>query len=234
MDIRFKRPDGKETSGYLAMPKEGEHTPGVVIVPEFWGVNDQVKKVADRLAADGYRALVVDVFHGKVTKDPKEASKMMTELDGETAVDQDIRSAVTHLEHRAPGTRVAALGFCMGGGLALAAAVRVRELNAAVSYYGIPPANLADPRQIRIPFLGHYAKKDHTHTPEKVGNLEKALESGGVNHELHRYEADHAFANDQRPEVYDRKAADLAWDRTLEFLQRTIGGSPVESFVPAP
>lgn len=234
MDIRFKRPDGNETSGYLAMPKGGENTPGVVVIPEFWGVNDQVKKVADRLAADGYRALVVDVFQGKVTKDPQEATRMMKDLDRETAVDQDIRGAVVHMEQRSPGTRVAALGFCMGGGLALAAAVRVRELDAAVTYYGIPSADLADPRQIRIPFLGHYAKKDRTHTPEKVGDLEKALEAGGVNHELHRYEADHAFANDQRPEVYDRKAADLAWDRTLAFLQRTIGGTPAASFVPAP
>jgi len=234
MEIRFKRPDGKETSGYLAMPKGGEDTPGVVVIPEFWGVNDQVKKVADRLAEDGYRALVVDVFHGKATKDPKEASRMAADLDRETAVDQDIRGAVVHMEQRSPGTRVAALGFCIGGGLALAAAVRVRELNAAVTYYGIPPVDLADPRQIRIPFLGHYAKKDRSYTPEKVGDLEKALEAGGVNHELHRYEADHAFANDQRPEVYDRKAADLAWDRTLAFLQRTIGGTPAESFVPAP
>lgn len=226
MEIHFKRPDGKEAGGYLAMPKAGENTPAVVVVPEYWGVNDQVKSIADRLAGDGYRALVVDVFHGKSTTDAKVASRMAEDLEGVDAIDEDIRGAVTHLEERSPGTRVAALGFCLGGGLALAAAVRVRELNAAVAFYGMPPAELADPRMIRIPFLGHYARKDKKYTPEKVGDLEKALEAGGVNHELHRYDADHAFFNDQRPEVYDRKAAELAWDRTLEFLQRTIGGTP--------
>ncbi len=227
MDIHFTRPDGKETRGFLAMPKAGENTPGVVVVPEWWGVNPQIRTVAERLAAAGYRALVVDVFHGQVATDATEAARMMESLHGETAVDQDIRGAVKHLEERAPGTRVAALGFCMGGGLALAAAARVRELNAAVAYYGIPRPTLADPRMVRIPILGHYAKKDRWVTPEKVGDLEKALEAGGVNHELHRYDADHAFANDTRPEVYDSKATDLAWDRTLAFLQRTIGGTPV-------
>ncbi|HWV38589.1 MAG TPA: dienelactone hydrolase family protein [Vulgatibacter sp.] len=233
MDIRFERPDGRETPGYLAMPRKGEDTPGVVVVPEFWGVNDQIEKVADRLADVGYRALVVDIFHGKATDDPAEAARMRAALDEVDAVDQDIRGAVVHSKQRSPGTRAAVLGFCVGGGLALAAAVRVRELDAAVAYYGIPSLELADPRLVRIPFLGHYAKRDRHHTPEKVGALEKALEAGGVNHELHRYDADHAFANESRPEVYDPKAAELAWDRTLAFLQRTIGGTPAESFVPA-
>ncbi|AKU92480.1 dienelactone hydrolase family protein [Vulgatibacter incomptus] len=225
MEIRFKRPDGKDARGYLAMPKAGESAPGVVVVPEHWGVDEHIKEVADRLAGDGYRALVADVFHGKVTKDAKEAGQMAAALNGQDAVDQDIRAAVVHLEERSPGSRAAVVGFCIGGGLALAAAVRVRELNAAVDFYGIPPAELADPRQIRIPFLGHFARKDRWITPEKVGVLEKQLEVGGVNHETHRYDADHAFFNDKRQEAYDAKAAQLAWDRTIAFLRRTIGGA---------
>jgi len=229
MKIRFARPDGKEIDGYLAMPEAGENSPAVVVVPEWWGLNEQIRGVADRLAAAGYRALVPDIFHGRTAKigDPRTAARMLEELDFKAAVEQDIRGAVRHLEERAPGTRAAVIGFCAGGALAIAAAVHVRELNAAVSFYGIPKPELADPRLVRIPFMGHFAHRDQSVTPERVGILENQLKEGGVNHEIHRYDADHAFFNEQRPEVYDETAAVAAWDRTIAFLQRTIGGTPM-------
>lgn len=224
MDIRFQRPDGKETGGYLAMPKDGEKSPSVVLVPEWWGVNEQIKKTANRLAEEGFRVLVIDPFNGKVAKNADEAGEMMAGLDMRDTVEQIVRGAVKHLEERTPGSRCAVMGFCMGGAIALASAVHVRELDAAVCFYGIPPKEVADPRNVRIPFQAHFAKKDDWCTPQKVDELEREMRAGGVNAEVFHYDAQHAFMNDKRPEVYDPVHAKQAWDRALQFLERTIGG----------
>lgn len=228
-EVSIKRPDGQASPAYLWVPPAGESAPGVVLLPEWWGVNEQIRGVAERLVGAGYRVLVPDIFHGQVAAigDTATARRMRDGLNLVEVVDQEIRGAVVQMEERHPGSLVAAIGFCMGGALALAAAVRVRELNAAISFYGIPKPELADPRLIRIPFLGLFAKKDQSVTPEMVDTLERQLVEGGVNHELHRYDADHAFFNEANVDVYDRDAAGRAWERAIAFLQRTIGGTPM-------
>jgi carboxymethylenebutenolidase len=221
--IEFKRPDGKSCPGYLALPSAGAEAPGIVVIQEWWGLNEQIKAVGDRFAAAGYRALVPDLFRGKVAADKDEAGHLMGSLNFPDAAEQDVRGAVQHLKAY-KDTKVAVGGFCMGGALTLIAAVRVPEMDAGVCYYGIPPKQVADPSKIRVPLILHFANRDDWCTPAAVDELEKGLSAASAKYELYRYDADHAFVNEKRPEVYDAEAAELAWDRTLAFLKRTIGG----------
>ena len=229
--IEYQRPDGQKARGYLATPAGSANAKaaGVVVAQEWWGLNEQIKGVAGRLAAAGFRALVPDLYRGKVAKNADEAGKLMGGVNWPDAVEQDLRGALNHLKS-APGAtatgagaRVAVLGFCMGGGLTLHAASRLSEPEAAVCFYGIPPESAADPRRIRAPLLCHFARKDEWCTPAAVDQLEAKLKEGKVSFELFRYDAQHAFCNEKRPEVYDAAAAKLAWERTLAFLKRNLG-----------
>jgi carboxymethylenebutenolidase len=220
--IEYARPDGKKAPGYIEMPVAGKNAPAVVVIQEWWGLNDQIKGVADRLAKAGYRALVPDLFRGKLAKDRNEASHMMNTLDWASAV-LDVRGAAQHLKSFAP-SKVAVMGFCMGGALTIIAGTKVPELDAGVCFYGIPPAEAADPSQIRIPMQFHFAKKDDWCNPPTVQKLEEAMKRGKVSYELHWYDADHAFMNEARPEVYDPNAAKVAWERALKFLANHLSG----------
>lgn len=220
--IEFARPDGKKAPGYIEMPQAGKDAPAVVVIQEWWGLNDQIKGVADRLAKAGYRALVPDLFRGKLAKNRDEASHMMNTLDWGGAV-EDVRGAVQHLKSFAP-SKVGVLGFCMGGALTILSGINVAEADAGVCFYGIPPADAADPSKIRVPMQFHFAKKDAWCNAQAVGKLEEALKRGKVSYELYWYEADHAFMNEARPEVHVPKAAKVAWERALEFLGTRLGG----------
>ncbi|MEW6267764.1 MAG: dienelactone hydrolase family protein [Thermodesulfobacteriota bacterium] len=216
--IYVTRPDGKTCPGYLSEPSGAAGAPGVVLIQEWWGLNEQIQGLADRLAADGYRVLVPDLYRGKVTTSPDEAGHMMSGLDFMDAGTQDVRGCVQHLKQAS--RRVAVSGFCMGGALTVIAAVHVPEADAAVCFYGIPPKEAADPARIRVPFQGHFATRDDWCTPALVDALEAGLARAGVPHEIHRYDAQHAFMNESRPEVYDAEASEVAWQRTLDFLGR--------------
>lgn len=217
--IEFRRPDGSACRGYLA--NAGQGAPGVVVIQEWWGLNEQMRGIADRFGRAGFNALAPDLFQGRVTQKPDEASHLMNGLDFPGATHQDIRGAVDHLCGMGGG-KVAALGFCMGGALSIAAAVHVPKLSAAVCFYGIPPKKFADPRDIRIPFPGHFARRDDWCTPAAVDALEAAMRARGATPEIYRYDADHAFFNEQRPEVYDAGCAKLAWERSLNFLAKNL------------
>jgi carboxymethylenebutenolidase len=216
------RPDGKECPAYTARPP-GQPRGAVVVVQEWWGLNAQIKGVADRLAIAGYAALVPDLYRGQVTTKADEATHRMNELDFADAAKQDIRGAVQHL--KAAGTRVAVLGFCMGGALTILSAMWLPEIDAAVCFYGIPPDEAGDPGTIQVPLQLHFATDDYWCNPKAVDALAKKLEAGKVPHELHRYDAQHAFMNEARPEVYDDAAAKLAWTRALSFLGKELAAS---------
>jgi carboxymethylenebutenolidase len=219
--IEYARPDGKKAPGWLEMPVAGKNAPAVVVIQEWWGLNNQIKGVADRLAQAGYRALVPDLFRGKLAKDRSEASHMMDTLDWASAI-VDVRGAVQHLKSFAP-SKVAVLGFCMGGALTVISGVKVPEADAGVCFYGIPPAQAADPSQIHVPMQFHFATNDDWCNPQAIAKLEEALKRGNVRYELHRYEGtQHAFMNEARPEVHDPNAAKLAWERTLKFLATNL------------
>lgn len=227
--ISYKRPDGKSVNGYLAEPKAGGAAPGMVVIQEWWGLNDQICGVADRLAAAGYRALVPDLYRGKVALEAKEAEHLMTGLDFGDAAGQDVRGAVQYL--KSTGSRKAGVtGFCMGGALTILSAVNVPEADAAVAWYGFPPLEYVDPGKIKAPLLAHWATKDEFFAIAKVEELEKKLRSAKVKFEFHRYDAKHAFANEtaigaKRPVAaaeYNGQAAELAWQRTLDFLAKNL------------
>jgi len=215
--IEIARPDGGTTKGYLATAGQGR--PGVVVIQEWWGLNDQICGVADRFARAGYNALAPDLYKGRLTTEPDEANHLMTGLDFADATHQDLRGAAQHLQ--AQSDRVAVMGYCMGGALTIAAAVHVPEFAAGVCFYGIPPKAFADPAKVRIPLQGHFANKDDWCTPDAVDDLERTLKSAGVRHEIYRYDAAHAFAN-ERSAAYDVGCANQAWERMAAFLGAQI------------
>jgi carboxymethylenebutenolidase len=218
--IQFKRPDGKTCPGYLATPKSGTAAPGFICIQEWWGLNEQIKKTADRLAEAGYRALVPDLYRGKVAKASDEASHMMANLNFPDAAEQDIRGAVQYLKQSSK--KVAVGGFCLGGALTILSAVRVPEMDAGACFYGIPDLPPAEFKKIKIPLICHFANQDGWCTPAKVNELEAALKQSKSKFEIYRYEAQHAFMNELRPQVYDAANAKLAWDRTLTFLKQAL------------
>jgi carboxymethylenebutenolidase len=221
--IRFQRPDGQHASGYLAAPAASPAAPGIVVIQEWWGLNEQIKGVADRLDAAGYRALVPDLYRGKVALEANEAEHLMTGLNFGDAAGQDVRGAVQYLKGSGPA-KVAVTGFCMGGALTVLAAVNVPELDAAVIWYGCPPLEYVDAAKIKIPLLGHWALHDDFFPISTIEKLEQMLRGAGVNFAFHRYDAKHAFANETADSTklaylkYDPSAAELAWRRTMEFL----------------
>lgn len=216
--ITFERPDGGHTQGYLA--DAGAGTPSVILIQEWWGLNDHIRALTDRMAAAGITTLAPDLYRGRLAGTADEASHMMTGLDFADATHQDLRGAVNHLAQR--GGKVGVMGFCMGGALTVASAVHVPGLSAAVCFYGIPPATFADPAQIRIPFQGHFASEDDWCTPASVKQLEAAMKQAGQHPDIHNYKAHHAFVNQTRPEVYDLACATQAWDRTVDFLRHHL------------
>jgi carboxymethylenebutenolidase len=218
--MQFKRADGKTCPGYLATPITGSSAPGFVCIQEWWGLNEQIKKTGDRLAEAGYRALVPDLYRGKIAKAADEASHLMANLNLADAAEQDIRGAVQYLKQSSK--KVAVGGFCMGGALTIFAAVRVPEMDAGACFYGIPDLPAEEIKKIKIPLICHFANKDGWITPAKVNDLEAALKRSKSQFEIYRYDAQHAFMNEARPGVYDAASATLAWDRTLKFLKNVL------------
>lgn len=224
--FQFARPDGTKTNGYLA--RAGDGAPGVVVIQEWWGLNDHIKSIADRFAERGYNALAPDLYKGRVANDADEAGHMMGGLNFADATHQDIQGAVYHLHvqgSRSPSgavSKVGVVGFCMGGALTIAAAVHIPGVDAAACFYGIPPADFAAPADIKAPIQGHFANRDDWCTPAAVDNLEAATKTLHHDVEIHRYDADHAFFNNTRPDVYDAAAAKLAWDRTHIFFDKHL------------
>ena len=223
--VEFQRPDGGRVAGYLVEPTAGVSAPGIVVIQEWWGLNDQIRGVAERLAKAGYRALVPDLYRGKSTVEAAEAEHMMKGLDFGAAAGQDVRGAVQYLKQTSP--KVGVTGFCMGGALTLLSAANVPEADAAVCWYGYPPLEYIDASKIKAPLLAHFATRDEFFPIATVDELEKKLRAAGVRFELHRYDARHAFANETAidrsiPIEYDAAAAELAWTRTLAFFDENL------------
>ncbi len=221
--VTFAAKSGASTTGEMATPAGTEKAPSVVLVQEWWGVNDHIRSLLDRLAAAGFVALAPDLYHGKVTKDAAEAGKLMTELDGDRSMDE-IAGAVAWLkaQPRSNG-KVGIIGFCMGGAFSFRAAANVPEIDAAVPFYGIPDPAKADYAKVKAPIQAHFAGRDQWAKPERAEAIKKQLDARGQPMELHVYDADHAFVNDTRPEVYAPEAAKLAWERATSFLHRHLG-----------
>ena len=225
--IEYQRPDGQSVYGYLAEPTDKTNAPGVVVIQEWWGLDSEVKAVADRLAKAGYRALVPDLYRGKLALEAKEAEHLMGDLNFGDAAGQDIRGAVQYL--KATGSKkVAVTGFCMGGALTVLSACNIPELDATVVWYGYPPLDYVDAKSITKPMMAHWATHDEFFALSGVDQLEAKLSDAGTPYEFYRYDAKHAFANPKAnsrglpPLQYNEAAANLAWDRTMEFLKKNL------------
>ncbi len=215
--ISFDRVDGKKTDGYLA--KAGhDHAPGVVVIQEWWGLQDQIRGICDRFALAGYDALAPDLYAGTVVPyhDKDAAMKEMTSLNFLDATDQVVRGAVQYLGKA--GAKVGLTGFCMGGAVTTLGAVRIPEVKAAVAFYGMPPAGAFKPADLKVPFQGHYSNTDDYPTPVEVAALEAALKAAKIDAETFMYDSGHAFMNEQR-DAHDRAASELGWKRMLGFFK---------------
>jgi carboxymethylenebutenolidase len=213
------------SKAYLALPEHAQPgLPAVVVIHEWWGLNSHVKYWADRLTLTGRAALAVDLYGGKTATDPKAASEIMQ------AVSADPDKAVKTLlaardflkkDPRVLAKKVGSIGWCFGGGMSLRLAMNAPDLDACVMYYGFP---ISDPKQlatIKAPLLGIFGNKDQAITPPKVDEFDKALTDAGVVHTIHRYDAEHAFANPSN-KVYDAKSAADAWAKVQKFLDEKL------------
>ncbi|MCS6899306.1 MAG: dienelactone hydrolase family protein [Myxococcales bacterium] len=222
--VSFLARGGGSVDGELAVPEGEGRVPALVLIQEWWGLNDHIRSLIRRMAAEGFLVLAPDLYHGKSTKDPEEASRLMNELDTLRAV-KEIGGGVDFLRtHDRSNGNVGVLGFCMGGALTFASACHIEGLGAAVPFYGIPPAEKVDYTRVTAPILAHFASRDGWAQPERAREIQKQIEAAGKSTmRLEIYEADHAFMNDTRPEVYNAEAATLAWSRTVEFFKQHLG-----------
>jgi carboxymethylenebutenolidase len=215
--------NGHTCEGYLSLPPKGTG-PGLIVIQEWWGLVDHIKTLVDRFAAEGFVALAPDMYHGERTTSPDQAGKLLMALNIADAA-KDIRGAATFLKAHpsVKPKKVATIGFCMGGQLALFAAQEHPDvIDAAVDFYGIHPKVEIVPVRVKVPVLGHFATRDKGVPLESVRAMADGVRTSGGSFEVHEYEADHAFFNDTRPQVYNAAAATLAFSRTLTFLRKVL------------
>jgi carboxymethylenebutenolidase len=223
--VQFKSNGGDATTagGYLALPERGSG-PGVIVIQEWWGLVPHIKNVCERFADEGFVALAPDLYHGRSTTSPDEAGKLMMALNIDRA-EKDLRGAIEFLlaHESVAGETIGTVGFCMGGALSLYAASKNEQVGACVVFYGGHPKIKFDLENMRAPLLGIYGERDDFATPALARELEAKMKSLGKSAEIHIYDdADHAFFNDERPEVFNATAAADAWQRTLRFLREHL------------
>ncbi len=221
--------NGATGQGYIASPANGtSSTAGIIVLQEWWGLVDQIKRTCDRFADAGFTALAPDLYHGTTVPltEPDEAGKQMMALKMDAAA-KDLSGAVDELQRRTGRTEVGVIGFCMGGGLALVLGTqRPDAVKAIVPAYGLIPWPDAQPdfTKLDAAILGHAAGQDDFFTPDAARELESQLKAMGKDVEFHHYPgADHAFFNEDRPEVHDQEAADLLWERSIAFFRTALG-----------
>jgi carboxymethylenebutenolidase len=209
----------KNVPGYLN-DSAGAGKPALIIIHEWWGLNTQIRSVADRYAKEGFVAFAADLYHGALATDATGAQRLMDSLDWKVAL-QDIENSVRELKARDPAAKIGITGFCMGGAVSLAAAARLPDIAACVPFYGIPQDTEAL-KGIKGKVQGHFANIDDWCSPDRVNALEQLLKGAGVSVEIHRYDAQHAFFNEARKDVHSPENAKVAWERTLQFLRKNL------------
>jgi carboxymethylenebutenolidase len=221
--VKFQT-NGSTAHGYLALPPGDGPLPGVVVIQEWWGLNENIKDIARRFAAEGFAAFAPDLYHGKVTEEPNEAQKLMMQLDMNRA-SQELVKATSYLAEQPfmNGRGIGATGFCMGGGLATTLACDSPLIKAAAPFYGGNPHPVDKVRNLQGPLLAIYAEHDGWVTPQVRGELERALQEHGKSFEMKVYPAtEHAFFNDTRPEVYAPEAARDAWEKVVSLFKANL------------
>jgi carboxymethylenebutenolidase len=212
--------NGKSAEGYLAQPTGVASAPALVLIQEWWGLNAHIEDIAQRYAREGYLVAAVDLYDGKVTKDPTEASALMNGLDPQSALEK-LGTAIAYLRQQPNVTAVGITGFCMGGVYTLLAACH-NQVEAAAPFYGMPD-DFSVLQKLSCPVLFIGGEKDQWITIEKMNKLDEALKQYGKQAEVKIYAgADHAFFNDTRPEVYSPADAADAWQSVLTFFAKHL------------
>ena len=212
--VRFSTSKG-HANGFLARP--GQNKVGVIVLQEWWGLVPHIQDVAQRFAQAGFTALAPDLYHGKSTVDAEEASHLMKGLDWGRAA-QEIAGAVTHLREHEGCSRVAVVGFCMGGALTVIAASQP-GVDAYAAFYGFPPAGAANLDDIRAPGLLFFGEKETFFSVPDAKAFAEKQTARGISTDVIVYEgAGHAFFNDTRPEAFKRAPANDSWRRTLTLF----------------
>jgi carboxymethylenebutenolidase len=208
--------------GYLVYPPEGKGK-ALIILSEWWGIVDHIKTVVERFASQGFVAFAPDLYQGKTTKKPDEAGRLMMALNiADTG--EKLKKACQFLlkDPKVTSSKVGVVGFCMGGQLALYAASVSSDIGGCVDYYGVHSAVHPEWKNINCPVLGFFGSKDAFVTQDVVKKLDESLSKAAVKHTFYTYEADHAFFNDTRPEVYHKKAAEESWSKMLQFYESVL------------
>jgi carboxymethylenebutenolidase len=224
-DIEFPTSAGT-ARGYLTTPAGGSG-PATIVLQEWWGLDDHIRSVCDRFAADGFFALAPDLYDGETTTQPSEAEQKMMALSMDS-VEAEMCGAAAYLAEQpgVQGSGVGSVGFCLGGGLSVWSAATCPNIAATVSYYYVMPHGKPDFGQISGPVLGHFGTADEFVPVDAAKALEAEMSSAGVDTTFHFTDgAGHAFFNDtNRLGTYDEQAASLSWQRTVEFLRTALTG----------
>lgn len=221
--VAFTSRTNQAIEGALALPPGAGQAPGVVLLQEWWGVNDQIQSVAERLAAEGFVVVVPDLYRGKLARDAAEASALMNALDWPRAMD-DIAGAVAYLKaHPRCTGKVAAMGFCMGGALTFVAACHVPEASAFAPFYGVARADYLDPARTHGPIQAHFARVDAFASPAKAEAVVAAINAADGRAELFTYDGGHAFMRASDPRAFHPDSAALAFERCTTFFRDTLG-----------
>jgi carboxymethylenebutenolidase len=208
------------TTAHIARPDSGVDA-GVILIQEYWGVNDHIRDLAGRYAKEGYLCVAPDLYRGRVAADTTEASTMMRALAIDDGLEM-IRQAIAAATETYGVKRFAITGYCMGGTFALRAACEIPELKAAAPFYGdVPEESVL--AKLRVPTLFIAGARDAWINPEKVSTLKEIAAKYNLPVETVSYDADHAFFNDTRPQVYNAEAAADAWRRVLELFRKHLG-----------
>jgi carboxymethylenebutenolidase len=228
-DVEFPA-DGRTAAGYLAEPESASGL-ATIVLQEWWGLEEHIRNVCDRLAAEGFFALAPDLYRGESTTKPSEAQQKMMAMSMPEA-EQDMCGAADFLSARpgVQGSSVGSVGFCLGGGLSVWALATCPKVTAAATYYYVMAHGKPDFSKLKGPVLGHFGTADEFITIDAARELESEMSSAGAEVTFHDYDgATHAFFNDiDRPErvgVYDPDAAQLSWERTVSFLRSALGGA---------
>jgi len=220
--VEYPDTDGETLMGYLAYPTGGTG-PAVVVIQEWWGLNEHIKDVTRRFAREGFVALAPDLYHGQATTEPDEARKLAMELSTPEAV-KEIQQAIAFLQQQdyVSGQQAGIVGYCMGGGLVLQTALAEDDLAAGVVYYG-SPLDPEQARQVKAPILTFLGTEDRIPV-DAVEAMHQAFTDAGIENEFEIYQdAQHAFFNDTRASSYNEEAAADAWPRTLDWFRTHLG-----------
>lgn len=221
--VTYATVNGEPVTGYLARPANADGPlPSVVVIQEWWGLNDNIRSMADQLAGEGYRALAVDLYGGQTASTPDQASELMSAaMENDDALADNLAQAVDYLDE--DGSKVGTIGWCFGGGWSLATALAGPEqVDAVVMYYGRVVTDESELETLDAPLIGFFGAEDQGIPVASVREFEQALASLGKDAEIHIYEgAGHAFANPSGQNYQEEPARD-SWSKTLAFFEEHL------------